>query len=379
MKRIVLATLLMVAFASLVVTAAIPESRDDRVLCHEMECGTRRIIEMPEIEGYVTLKADLHIHTVYSDGRAAPQGRVREAWADGLDVIAVTDHVGYRANKGVDVKDYNLAPEIAAKYAARYGMLVIKGVEITRDKPFGHICALFLEDCNVFCEDRHVKGEDGKPLRDENGKPIPNRATELSDFEAAERQGAFMHWNHPGFADGKCTLYDFHRQMLEQGRIHAVEIFNKREWYPKVLGWHEQYGVPMTANADLHNLTSFEYGAATRPMNLIFARERTLESLREAMFAGRMVALFNNMVVGPREWVEPLVRKSLEVRVLDEKKGQLEISNPTDLRFDLIVEGGRAPVRISPHRAVLLRLKQGETVRFDNVYIGEKNLEMALW
>ena len=57
---------------------------------------TRNELRLPDIAGYETLTGDFHIHTVFSDGKVWPDVRVNEAWRDGLDVIAVTDHLEYR-------------------------------------------------------------------------------------------------------------------------------------------------------------------------------------------------------------------------------------------------------------------------------------------
>ena len=53
----------------------------------------RRMLSVPELPGYVTLKCDFHMHTVFSDGNVWPIYRVGEAWRDGLDVISITDHI----------------------------------------------------------------------------------------------------------------------------------------------------------------------------------------------------------------------------------------------------------------------------------------------
>ena len=53
----------------------------------------RQLINIPDIMGYQTLKCDFHIHTVFSDGQEWPSMRVNEAWNDGLDAIAITDHI----------------------------------------------------------------------------------------------------------------------------------------------------------------------------------------------------------------------------------------------------------------------------------------------
>ena len=56
----------------------------------------RQEIILPKVCGYNLYKADLHTHTIYSDGAVTPSLRVREAWFDGLDIIAITDHIEYR-------------------------------------------------------------------------------------------------------------------------------------------------------------------------------------------------------------------------------------------------------------------------------------------
>ena len=49
--------------------------------------------EIPDIPGYYTMKCDFHMHTVFSDGKVWPDVRVKEAIAEGLDAISITDHV----------------------------------------------------------------------------------------------------------------------------------------------------------------------------------------------------------------------------------------------------------------------------------------------
>ncbi|MBQ2424816.1 MAG: histidinol-phosphatase, partial [Alistipes sp.] len=57
------------------------------------EATVRRTeIVIPQVKGFTCYKGDFHIHTSYSDGQVNPNGRVIEAWRDGLDVIAITDH-----------------------------------------------------------------------------------------------------------------------------------------------------------------------------------------------------------------------------------------------------------------------------------------------
>ena len=88
----------------------------------------RKIVNLPDLPGFVTLKCDLHLHTVLSDGNVWPTVRVGEAYRDGLDAIAITDH---------DTMD-------GAWYAAkiRSRVLVIPGIEVSTAQ--GHLLALFI-------------------------------------------------------------------------------------------------------------------------------------------------------------------------------------------------------------------------------------------
>ena len=50
-----------------------------------------RIINFPNTEKYQVVVADLHTHSVFSDGAVWPNVRVEEAVRDGIDIMAVTE------------------------------------------------------------------------------------------------------------------------------------------------------------------------------------------------------------------------------------------------------------------------------------------------
>ena len=85
------------------------------------EQNYRYHINIPDIDGYKTLKCDFHVHTVFSDGKVWPDQRVNEAWNEGLDVIAITDHIEYRPNKEIVKGDFNTSYEIAKNEAMLLG------------------------------------------------------------------------------------------------------------------------------------------------------------------------------------------------------------------------------------------------------------------
>ena len=356
----------------------VPENTDDRTVCGQLEKCVRRVVAIPDIEGYKTLKCDFHMHTVFADAHVSPAGRVREAWQDGLDAIAMSEHFAVHKSPGIKLKDYNIPINLAVKEGKKWGFLVVPAVEITRTKPFGHMNALFIKDPTVFEENRYQTDENGKLLRDKDGNRIPT-PTEMEDFKKAEAQGAFMLWNHPGWPDRKSTLYPLHKQLIKEGRIHAVELFNGSEWYPKVLDWFDEYKLPMMANSDIHDTSRFIYGNQIRPMTLVFAKEYTLESLREALFAGRMVAFFENKIAGDEQYVSQLVAASLKVQVVDEKKGVLVVTNVSDIPFATLFGDHMNPVLFRPRSAIRVTVPKGTVLDFTNCYVGRQTLKKEIW
>jgi hypothetical protein len=238
--------------------------------------------------------------------------------------------------------------------------------------------ALFIKDPNVFEQTRYKVDENGKLLRDKDGNRIPN-PTEMDDFRKAEEQGCFMIWNHPGWPDKKATLYPLHKQLIKEGRIHAVELFNGSEWYPKALDWFDQYKLPMMANTDIHDTSRFAYGNQIRPMTLVFAKEYTLESLREALFAGRMVAFFDNKLAGDKLYLDQLIDASLQVKVIDAKKGVLQISNISDIEFQALFGNRMNPVLFRPRTAIRITIPKGTVLDFINCYAGRQTVKKEIW
>ncbi len=80
-------------------------------------------IVFPDLPGYVTLKCDFHIHTVFSDGNVWPTIRPEEAWREGLDVISITDHIEYQSHKDDLPTNHNRSYEIALPKSEELGLL----------------------------------------------------------------------------------------------------------------------------------------------------------------------------------------------------------------------------------------------------------------
>ncbi len=91
----------------------------------------------------VNLRADLHIHTYYSDGLLSPAEVVALAAANGLDVISITDH------------DTTLAAEEASSLCNEKGIIFVRGIEVSAYDGELKLHTLgYNVDCNCadFCE-----------------------------------------------------------------------------------------------------------------------------------------------------------------------------------------------------------------------------------
>ena len=93
--------------------------------------GQRKIVNLPDLPGYFTLKCDFHMHTIFSDGNIWPTARVGEAYRDGLDAIAITDHIEYTPKKDFVPVDHNAAWKIAETTARDFNLILVHGAEIT--------------------------------------------------------------------------------------------------------------------------------------------------------------------------------------------------------------------------------------------------------
>ena len=270
-----------------------------------------RTIVFPDIPGYITLKCDLHIHTVLSDGLVWPAIRVEEAIRDGLDAISITDHLEYQPHKDdIPHSDRNRSYQLARQASGNSDLLVIHGAEITRAMPPGHANAIFLEDANAL-----------------------NLDDPMEVFREAKRQGAFIFWNHPNWTaqreDGVATLTELHQQLFAEGFLNGIEIVNEDTYSDEALQIALDHNLTLLGNSDIHGLIDWQYdvpGGGHRPVTLVFAKERTESSLKDALEARRTAVWFNNTLVGRSEFLVPLNRAFPE----GVQGGDLPCSDPAD-------------------------------------------------
>lgn len=197
-------------------------------------------------------RADLHIHTVASDGTADVQAILDHVASLGdLDVIGIADHERIDAALA--------ARTIAADRGL--GFEVVVGEEVTTLG--GHLLALYLE------------------------RPIKPYRSLRSTILAIHDAGGLAIPAHPLVPFPLCAQGWVLRGLLDDPdeRVHpdALETFNPtalgRPWHDRVVRFAELHGMAQVGNSDAHALEAIGSGWSTYP-------GRTAADLRLAIQAG---------------------------------------------------------------------------------------------
>ena len=328
---------------------------------HHHPHGGTRALHFADTDRYRTLVCDFHIHTVFSDGSVWPDIRIQEALRDSLDAVAMTEHLEYQPHADdIPHPDRNRSHELATGYAEGTDLLVVPGAEITRSMPPGHSNALFIRDANAL-------------LLDDS----------LAVFEEAARQGAFTFWNHPNWTaqrpDGIATLTDFHRLLIDRELLHGIEVVNDLTISKEALQIALDNDLTIMGTSDIHGLVDYQYdiaGGGHRPATLVLATERSPEAIREALFAGRTVAVFEQTLVGRREHLGPVVRACLDIPRAayrgETALAEVTVTNGCSTEFllenlgDYTMQSDLGLLRVPPHGETTIEVLTGVVrERFD--------------
>src|SRR5690554_758995 len=292
---------------------------------------------IPNVGEYHVLKCDFHTHTVFSDGHVWPNVRNQEVWEEGLDSYAITDHVEYAPHKADVNVNHNRGYELLKESADKSNLILVKGTEITRNTPPGHFNAIYINDASGFIEDRATNEHDKAAV-----------------MKAAE-QDAFIFWNHPGWQPGIEGSYEwipFVDDLYKNKALHGIEVVNGFGIHIKALDWCLDKGLTVMGTSDIHNLVAHDYDLSKdyvhRTMTLVMAKERSAESIREALDEGRTVAWASKYLLGKEDNVRALFNACVELmpahftetRNNGSKINHYEIRNNSDLYFELSLTDG---------------------------------------
>jgi len=197
-------------------------------------------------------KADIHIHTTYSDGMAGVREVLEQAANTDLQVVAITDH-------------NTIAGALEARELTRqqrYPFELILGAEIST--AIGHVLALFIE------------------------QPIAAGMSVEATLAAIHAQGGLAIVAHPY---GK-LVHSIGRRILDNcrgpqpiWRFDALETFNASLWDSRdndaAAAAAVSLGLPACGGSDAHSLPTIGLGYTLFP-------GRSAAELRAAIVAGRV-------------------------------------------------------------------------------------------
>ena len=326
--------------------------------------SARHEIFLPNVNGYTPYKADLHIHSTYSDGimKYTGKGRVYEAWRDGLDVIAITDHMGIKvyADKAGAVTPEEAkakkgsrptqAVKDGVKLSEEYGILAIPGVELTGSpQTLGHFNALFTTDNNIIY--------DYDPMQ---------------CIRNARKQGALIMHNHPGWRQSTLEPNEFVKSVYAEKLVDGVEIMNGAYFYPRAIETAKENKLFFAATTDIHGTTGETYREVghLRNMTIIFAKELTSEAIRDGLESRRTLAYSFGVLSGEEKLLRDFFEASVETRKLaitltktKKKVQRVMLTNKSSIPYTLQFGKGN-PVFLPALSSIIVTAKPGKPLQF---------------
>ena len=315
------------------------------------QAPVRQLLPVPDLPGLRTLKADFHLHTVFSDGNVWPTVHVQDAWRDGLDVIALTEHAEYTPH-AADVKvDIGRSYVVAKPLADQLGLILIPGVEITKPDPWkaprvlpdgsAHFNALFITDPAAL----HVPDDLMEALR------------------RAQAQNAFVFWNHPRFRVARARWFPPVARAFDAGLFAGMELVNGPDFYDEAYPWIAERRLTILANSDAHDPVPPRTAQGHRPITLLFVKTADVAGVREALESRRTAAWQGDDVWGAEEHLRGLWEGAVVIETPTLVRGSplLRVRNSSAIPMALVVRGAPewltipTPLRLAAESVTVVR------------------------
>ena len=262
----------------------------------------KTFFESPKDIYYIS--SDLHIHTVFSDGAVWPTIRVDEAIKDSIDLISLTEHLEYQSHlTDIPHTNRNRSFQIAGGYVQNRPLAVVHGTEITKPMPPGHFNAIFIQDANKFFDD--------------NKEPLKF----IKGIKEANNQEAFVFWNHPMWeanrSDGIVKLDPIHQEIIDKKLLHGIEVVNFDTFSEEAMQIALENNLTMMGTSDVHILIAWDFNIEKesfhRPITFIMSKNRTMNSIRDALFNGDTFIWYRDLIIGKSNNLKQVIDNNLEV------------------------------------------------------------------
>ena len=334
------------------------------------QAPVRQPLPVPDIPGYHTLKGDFHLHTVFSDGNVWPTVHVQDAWRDGLDVIALTEHAEYHPHESDVNADPARSFAIAKPLADQLGLILVPGIEITKPDPLkaplvlpegsAHFNALFVTDRSAL--------------------NVPDDLMEA--LRRAKAQNAFVFWNHPRFRVSRARWFPPIARAYDAGLFNGMELVNGPDFYDESYAWVDERRLTILADSDAHDTVPPRTPTWHRPITLLFARTADLDGVRDALMSRRTAAWLGDDVWGADEHLSALwaAAVTMESTTLNRKGGlALRVRNASAIPMRIAVKQApewlvlTPPLQLPAESAAIIRPQLTR-----DAPAGDQQVELAL-
>jgi len=307
----------------------------------------------PKVGKYEVLACDFHMHTTYSDGGIRPRERVLEAYRQGYDAIAISDH-------GRTEAYYD-----ALNLANALGIILIRAFEsgmagqehfVVLNAPDGytpvdaHNWAMTKDGPTAFYQDQ---------------------------LETIAKLGGLVIYAHPHVGYREPVLW-----AVKRGLIQGLEVKNGvvgSGWntvqshgsycYPSAFDFALKNKLAIIANSDSHGPR-----AAKSEITYVLVRKRSVKGILDAIKAQRTFAYFDGMVWGPGKLLADTFKAGIAITEADSDAKYVRIHNrgPIPLK---IRRSEAAVIDIGPYGEAMVPVKDavsGMSWELENVWIDLK-------
>ncbi|MBR2859180.1 MAG: PHP domain-containing protein [Alistipes sp.] len=353
----------------------------------------RTEIILPQVKGYNIYKGDFHVHTIYSDGEVTPRERVREAWYDGLDIIALTDHLELRSYEKFMLKahapynkdgkpyqyirggagnktdhttpiycDLDATYEEAVQYAKNeeIPVMVVRGTEIWRNPAvIGEYNALFLTDITDVAKPDIIES-----------------------LKEARKQGAIIIHNHPGWRRKTMDKSEMQEKIYAEKLVDGIEVIGGTgpTLYPKMIDRCVDEKLTIFSNTDTHRTSAQYYprgGEIFRSMTFILAKECTEKAIKDALLKRRTIGYAANHLIGEEMWLGEFLNAAVECKVVavnDKKEHRaFQLTNHCSVPF--VFRRGKTTYTLNPFHSIRVNFgKNKENGKYNTPKFAVENM-----
>jgi hypothetical protein len=225
-------------------------------------------------KGTTLVHADLHNHTLMSDGRGDPEIAFATMRAAGLDVAALTDHSTIDSVRGLSDSDWQRTGKLADAADDPGSYTALRGFEWSHPL-LGHVNVWYTGEFTDLLASSTMGGL----------------------YEWILRHGGLSSFNHPGRELLRFENFRYAAGMRD--RMVALEMFNQRDDF-LFDGWSDRHNSPLTAclnagwRTGLSGVTD-EHGddwglTEGKGRTGLWVSKNTRDGVREAMRARRFFA-----------------------------------------------------------------------------------------